>query len=65
MFCYGDTTFCMASQDQRCDNTKCHAYFSPLQYVKDCKAANFEYPVAWCDFSPDCEYFNGEEKLDA
>ena len=52
MICFRDMTFC----DSDCVNTACHRHFGP----DDKEAAERwmdDPPVAWCDFSKDCEEY--------
>jgi len=60
MICYKDMTFCTA---ENCSNVLCFRH--PENIPRDSKGvfATLGLPIAWCDFTTDCEYFSPKVKL--
>lgn len=60
MICYKDMTFCSSD----CINTICHRNFTEEEAIKSVKWwGSPDAPVAFSDFSKDCEYYKPEEEI--
>lgn len=59
MLCYLDMTFCRSD----CANTACRRHFGPddeaaaKEWARRCGFDRGEAPIAWSDFSSDCENY--------